>query len=78
MSDMSCYKTVALQKQTVFCRASLFPLAHAEGLEQPATRAPSVFIQEDLTQQESTAWEHGASVCRCTTLENDRGGFVTP
>lgn len=49
MSDMCRYETMALQKQTVFCGAPLFPLAHAEGLEQPTTRTPSVFIQEDLT-----------------------------
>lgn len=61
MSDLCCDETMAPQKQTVFCRASLFPLAHTEGLEQPTTRTPSVFIQEDLTQQESTAWQHGAS-----------------
>lgn len=61
MSDVCRYETVALQKQTVLCRAPLSPLAHAEGLEQPTTRAASVFIQEDLTQQESAAWRHGAS-----------------
>lgn len=49
MSDMRRYETMALQKQTVFCGAPLFPVAHAEGLEQPTTRTPSVFIQEDLT-----------------------------
>jgi len=61
MSDMCRYEAVALQKQTVFGGAPLFPLAHAEGLEQPTTRALSVFIQENLTQQEPAAWQHGAS-----------------
>ena len=61
MSDVCRYETMALQKQTVFCCAPLSPLAHAEGLEQPTTRPPSVFIQEDLAQQEATAWQHGAS-----------------
>lgn len=49
MYDMCRYETMALQKQTVFRGAPLFPLAHAEGLEQPTTWTPSVFIQEDLT-----------------------------
>lgn len=59
MSVMCRYETVALQKLTVFCCTPLFPLAHAEGLEEPAARAPSVFVQEDLTQQESAAWHNG-------------------
>ena len=60
MSDMCRYETMALQKQTVFCGAPLFPLTHAKGLEQPTTRAPSLFIQEDLTEQDPTAWHNGA------------------
>lgn len=60
MFDMCCYETMALQKQTVFCGTPLFPFAHAKGLEQPTTRAPSLFIQEDLTEQDSTAWHNGA------------------
>lgn len=48
MSDMRCDETMALQKQAIFSCAPLFPLAHAKGLQQPTTGAPSVFIQEDL------------------------------
>lgn len=49
ISDVRLYETVALQQLLVFCGTPLFPRAHAEGLKQPATGAPSVFIQEDLT-----------------------------
>lgn len=61
VSDMCGDEAVALQKQTVLAGAPLPPGAHAEGLQQPAARPASVFIQEDLAEQESTSWQPFAS-----------------
>lgn len=55
-SDVSRDEAVTLQKDAVLRRRSLFPFAHAQSLQQPTARTASVFIQEDLAQQESTAW----------------------
>lgn len=66
MPNMSWYEPMALQKVTVFWGAPLFARAHAKGLEQPTTWTSSVFIKEDLTEEESTAWDNGVSTL-CTS-----------
>lgn len=68
--DICCDETMTLQKQTVLCGAPLLPLVHTEGLEQPTTRARSIFMQEDLAEQESTPWQHGDSACVCRYVNN--------
>lgn len=64
--NMCRYEPVALQKASVFWGAPLFAPAHAEGLEQPTTGTSSVFIKEDLTEQESTAWDNSVNAL-CTS-----------
>lgn len=67
MPNMSWYEPVALQKVTIFWGAPLFAWAHAKGLEQPTTWTSSVFIKEDLTEEESTAWNNSvSSLCTST------------
>lgn len=53
MSGARRDETVALQQEAVFAGTPLPALAHAQRLEQPATRPSSVSVQEDLADQEA-------------------------
>lgn len=63
MRDVCRCEAVALQKHGVLRRAPLPALAHAEGVQQAAPRAASVFIQEDLTEQEPATCQPGGRKC---------------